>query len=103
MAAQFSPFMAQIGPDDLDAIRAADAVILPQGCYQSLYEMARKNCKHVFPNFDLVEELSDLAKGITKEEIIGIMNFSPYLELFNVIYRTNLVHLKPTTESGKLK
>jgi ribosomal protein S6--L-glutamate ligase len=40
------------GADDLDAIRAADAVILPQGCYQSLYEMARNNCKHVFPNFD---------------------------------------------------
>ncbi len=40
------------GADDLDAIRAADAVILPQGCYQTLYEMARNNCKHVFPNFD---------------------------------------------------
>ncbi len=40
------------GSDDLDAIRTADAVILPQGCYQSLYEMARNNCKHVFPNFD---------------------------------------------------
>lgn len=40
------------GTDDLDAIRTADAVILPQGCYQSLYEMARNNCKHVFPNFD---------------------------------------------------
>ncbi len=40
------------GADDLDAIRSADAVILPQGCYQSLYEMARQNCKHVFPNFD---------------------------------------------------
>ncbi len=37
---------------DLAAIRAADAVILPQGCYESLYEMARKNCMHVFPNFD---------------------------------------------------
>ena len=40
------------GADDLTAIKAADAVILPQGCYQSLYEMARSNCKHVFPNFD---------------------------------------------------
>lgn len=38
--------------EDLKAIRAADAVILSQGCYQSLYEMARSNCKHVFPNFD---------------------------------------------------
>jgi len=38
--------------DDLAAIRSADAVILPQGCYKSLYEMARQNCRHVFPNFD---------------------------------------------------
>ena len=40
------------GTDDLAAIQAADAVILPQGCRQSLYKMARNNCKHVFPNFD---------------------------------------------------
>jgi len=40
------------GTDDLEAMRAADAVILPQGCYESLYTMARSNCKHVFPNFD---------------------------------------------------
>jgi ribosomal protein S6--L-glutamate ligase len=40
------------GADDLSAIRAADAVILPQGCRQSLYKMARSNCRHVFPNFD---------------------------------------------------
>ncbi len=37
---------------DLAAIRAADAVILSQGCYRSLYEMARENCRHVFPNYD---------------------------------------------------
>lgn len=36
---------------DLEAIKAADAVILPQGCYRSLYEMAHNNCKHVFPDF----------------------------------------------------
>ena len=41
-------------PDDRDlaAIRAAKAVVLGQGCYQSLYEMARANCAHVFPNYD---------------------------------------------------
>ncbi len=37
---------------DLSAIRAADAVILPQGCRQSLYRMASNNCGHVFPNYD---------------------------------------------------
>ena len=42
----------QPNAEDLSAIKAADAVILPQGCYCSLYEMARKNCRHVFPNYD---------------------------------------------------
>ena len=37
--------------DDLAAIKAAEAVILPQGCRQSLYEMARDNCRHVFPDY----------------------------------------------------
>ena len=41
------------GEEDLAAIKDAAAVILPQGCYQSLYEMARNNCRHVFPNFDI--------------------------------------------------
>jgi ribosomal protein S6--L-glutamate ligase len=40
------------GADDLAAIKAAKAVVLPQGCSQSLYEMARDNCKHVFPNYE---------------------------------------------------
>ena len=37
--------------DDLAAIKAADAVILPQGCFQALYEMASLNCVNVFPDF----------------------------------------------------
>ncbi len=40
------------GDGDLRAIQAADAVILPQGCSQLLYEMARQFCLHVFPNYD---------------------------------------------------
>jgi ribosomal protein S6--L-glutamate ligase len=39
-------------PDDRSAIQAADAVILPQGCSQSLYRLARQNCARVFPNYD---------------------------------------------------
>lgn len=38
--------------EDLAAIKAADAVILSQGCYPSLYEMARQYCLNVFPNYD---------------------------------------------------
>ncbi len=37
---------------DLAAIQAARAIILGQGCYQSLYDMARANCPNVFPNYD---------------------------------------------------
>lgn len=41
-------------PDDTDlaAIRAAAAVVLPQGCRPALYRMARDHCAHVFPNYD---------------------------------------------------
>jgi ribosomal protein S6--L-glutamate ligase len=41
------------GADDLAAIKAAEAVILPQGCRRSLYEMARDNCRHVFPDYEI--------------------------------------------------
>jgi ribosomal protein S6--L-glutamate ligase len=42
-------------PDDNDqaAIRLADAVILPQGCSEALYRMARSHCPHIFPNMDI--------------------------------------------------
>jgi ribosomal protein S6--L-glutamate ligase len=40
------------GLSDLSAIRKATAVILPQGCSQQLYFMARNNCPNVFPNYD---------------------------------------------------
>jgi len=37
---------------DLAAIQRAEAVILPQGCSEALYRMARANCRHIFPNLD---------------------------------------------------
>ena len=40
------------GSEELSAIKAADAVILSQGCSQALYEMARAHCSNVFPNYD---------------------------------------------------
>lgn len=39
--------------DDLKAIRRAKAVVLPQGCSEPLYRMARTNCPHIFPNMDI--------------------------------------------------
>jgi ribosomal protein S6--L-glutamate ligase len=37
---------------DLDAIKAADAVILPQGCQVALWDMAISNCPNIFPNYN---------------------------------------------------
>ncbi|MGM0454272.1 MAG: ATP-grasp domain-containing protein [Thermodesulfobacteriota bacterium] len=36
---------------DLAAICRADAVILNQGCYRSIYDMAAAHCAHVFPDY----------------------------------------------------
>jgi len=47
------------GQEDLSAIQAAAAVILPQGCRESLYTMARKNCGYIFPNYDKRFEFPD--------------------------------------------
>jgi ribosomal protein S6--L-glutamate ligase len=38
--------------EDRAAICQARAVILPQGCSETLYRMCRKHCAHVFPNYD---------------------------------------------------
>lgn len=38
--------------DDRSLISKAHAVILPQGCPETLYQMARRHCDHVFPNYD---------------------------------------------------
>jgi len=37
---------------ELEEISLADAVILPQGCSEDLYRMARRNCRNVFPDYD---------------------------------------------------
>lgn len=39
------------GKEELDAIKQANAVILPQGCRKTLFEMAVDNCHHVFPDY----------------------------------------------------
>lgn len=39
--------------EDREAICQAQAVLLPQGCSETLYRMCRKHCLHVFPNYDV--------------------------------------------------
>jgi ribosomal protein S6--L-glutamate ligase len=38
---------------DLEAIKRADAIILPLGCKKTLYDLVRENCRYVFPNYDM--------------------------------------------------
>ncbi|MEW6080157.1 MAG: glutathione synthase [Thermodesulfobacteriota bacterium] len=38
--------------DDIDAMKSASAVILPQACRKELYEAARTYCPRVFPDFN---------------------------------------------------
>ncbi len=38
--------------EDLKAIKQADAVILPQGCKESLYKVASNNTSNIFPDYD---------------------------------------------------
>jgi ribosomal protein S6--L-glutamate ligase len=37
--------------DEVAAMRAAQAVILPQGCREELYQAARQSCPEVFPDY----------------------------------------------------
>lgn len=39
------------GENELSAIKRAAAVILPQGCRETLYKMARENAPRVFPDY----------------------------------------------------
>jgi ribosomal protein S6--L-glutamate ligase len=43
----------QPNASDLQAIQGADAVLLPQGCSEALYRMARRHCARIFPNLDV--------------------------------------------------
>jgi ribosomal protein S6--L-glutamate ligase len=38
---------------DVEAIKHADAVILPMGCKKILYTLVREHCRYVFPNYDV--------------------------------------------------
>lgn len=40
------------GEEELAAIREASAVLLPQGCRESLYRMAKDNAPQVFPDYE---------------------------------------------------
>ena len=47
------------GKAELNAIRQADAVILPQGCRQTLYKMTVSHCPHAFPDYHVKFKFPD--------------------------------------------
>lgn len=61
-------------PDETDekAIASADAVLLPQGCYKSLFEMARKHCDLLFPDYTCRFDYPDKIGQIRLFEKVGI-------------------------------
>lgn len=67
--------------DDMALIRAADAVVLPQGCKASLYRMAKENCPHVFPNYDARFSYPDKIRQISLFRKHGVSHpeSEPYL------------------------
>jgi ribosomal protein S6--L-glutamate ligase len=60
------------GASELTAIQAANAVILPQACRQSLYEMAKQNCPYVFPDYDARFGYPDKIGQIRLFETMGV-------------------------------
>lgn len=69
--------------EDLAAIKASDAVVLPQGCHRSLYEMAHKHCSHVFPNFNARFKYGDKIgqAQLFKETNVAHPHTEPYLSI----------------------
>ncbi len=69
-------------PDEGDraAIARAAAVILPQGCGAALYNLARANCPHVFPNLDIRFSYPGKRGQITLFRELGVAH--PPTELF---------------------
>lgn len=69
--------------EDLSAIKRADAVILPQGCLEPLYRMARGNCPNIFPNMDVRFDYPGKSGQIRLFRQLSIAH--PRTELFSTI------------------
>ena len=84
------------GAEDRAAILQADAVVLPQGCYQSLYEMARANCRNVFPNYDARFRYPD---KIGQIKLFREFNFAhPTSEFFETLESYHQADKGPSTD-----
>jgi ribosomal protein S6--L-glutamate ligase len=68
------------GTEELRAIQTADAVILPQGCRESLYVMACNICPHVFPNYDARFQYPNKLGQIRLFQELGVAH--PRTEIF---------------------
>lgn len=81
--------------NDLSAIKKAEAVVLPQGCSELLYKMAKDNCTHVFPNFDARFQYPGKLNQIQLFQNIG--SRYPKTETFKTTKDFNQKHGYPPT------
>jgi ribosomal protein S6--L-glutamate ligase len=69
------------GAEELARIQEAAAVILPQGCRESLYRMAVTHCPRVFPNYDARFEFPGKTDQIRLFRSMGVPH--PRSEIFS--------------------
>jgi len=60
--------------EEISAMRQADAIILPQGCRESLYFAARRVCRHVFPNYDIFFAFPDKTGQAALFKKMGVLH-----------------------------
>ena len=78
------------GPEEESLVREAGAIILPQGVRRDLYDLCRKYCQRVFPNYDLrfafPGKIGDILifrkNGTRHPETFIFDNVAHYLQLF---------------------
>jgi ribosomal protein S6--L-glutamate ligase len=82
---------------DLEAIKHADAVILPIGCKKILFNLVREHCRYVFPNYDIRFNFPGKLGQIELFRKIGVnypetKSFSDLKEFeFQYIHSTNIL------------
>jgi len=58
--------------NDAKAIKEASAVILPQGCQETLHRMAKANCRNIFPCYDAKFEFPGKTGQVQLFKKIGV-------------------------------
>jgi ribosomal protein S6--L-glutamate ligase len=71
------------GPEEESSVKKAQAIILPQGVRQDLYNLCTHNCERVFPNYDSRFESPGKIGDILLFRSVGVSH--PKTHLFNKV------------------